>query len=170
MNVIEYFWTILFVTNAQTFRIEWMRLICSIVQVTYKSMSNILTRIYLKKNCSAYAMIMSGWSPLQWKQHKHKPVCKSGLGSFCCYHSAVQHLSRTSIEDDSHHKIDPNYYIDSDLLFTTIQFKRKKIDRIESDRFNQGLIRETFNEFVNFVRQRNCGIYASLILFVKRYR
>lgn len=50
------------------------------------------------------AMMMSGWSPLQWKQHKHKPVRKSGLGSFCCYHWAV-HLSRTSI-DDSRHEID----------------------------------------------------------------
>lgn len=88
------------------------------------------------------AMIMSGWSPLQWKQHKHKPVCKSGLGSFCCYHSAVQHLSRTSIEDDSHHKIDLNYYIDSHLL--CLQYDLRKKNWIESSRFNQGLIREIF--------------------------
>lgn len=78
------------------------------------------------------AMIMSGWSPLQWKQHKHKPVCKSGLGSFCCYHSAVQHLSRTSIEDDSHHKIDLNYYIDSHLLCLQYDLRKKKLNRIKS--------------------------------------
>lgn len=89
------------------------------------------------------AMIMSGWSPLQWKQHKHKPVCKSGLGSFCCYHSAVQHLSRTSIEDDSHHKIDLNYCIDSHLLCLQYDLRKKK-NWIESSRFNQGLIREIF--------------------------
>lgn len=84
-------------------------------------------------------MIMSGWSPLQWKQHKHKPVCKSGLGSFCCYHSAVQHLSRTSIEDDSHHKIDLNYCIDSHLLCLQYDLRKKKIESNQVD-----LIREIF--------------------------
>lgn len=79
------------------------------------------------------AMIMSGWSPLQWKQHKHKPVCKSGLGSFCCYHSAVQHLSRTSIEDDSHHKIDLNYCIDSHLLCLQYDLRKKKIESNQVD-------------------------------------
>lgn len=40
-----------------------------------------------------HATMMSGRSPLQWKQHKHKPVRKSGLGSFC-YHRGPRTASR----------------------------------------------------------------------------
>lgn len=84
--------------------------------------------------------------------------------------SRTTHLSRTSIEDDSRHKIDLDYYIDSDLLFTTIQFTKENW----INRFNQGLIREIFNEFINlwihkfdtteFQFTRHC---IALILLVK---